>query len=106
MALTPQEFIRRFLLHVLPRSFVRIRHYGLISSRHKHDRLKRCRQALAAPVLPTPTPQLKETLVEFWRRVAAVEILRCSVCRQGELHTVAHLQPYRPWARGPLVDKG
>ena len=101
MALTPDEFIRRFLLHVLPRGFVRIRHYGLNSPRDKHDRLNRCRQALAQPPLPTPNPVLKETLVEFWRRVATVEIMRCRVCQRGELHVVAHFQPYRPTARGP-----
>ena len=101
MALTPDEFIRRFLLHVLPRGFVRIRHYGLNSPRGKHDRLNRCRQALAQPQLPTPSPVLKETLVEFWRRVAAVDIMQCRVCGQGELRMVASLQPYRPTARGP-----
>ena len=101
MALTPDEFIRRFLLHVLPRGFVRIRHYGLNSPRGKHDRLNRCRQALVQPQLPTPNPVLKETFVEFWRRVATVEIMRCRVCHHGELHVIAHFQPYRPTARGP-----
>ena len=101
MALTPDEFIRRFMLHVLPRGFVRIRHYGLNSPRDKHDRLNRCRQTLAQPLLPTPNPVLKETLIEFWRRVAAIELLQCRVCGHGELRVVAHLQPHRSTARGP-----
>ncbi len=43
MALNPVEFIRRFLLHVLPSGFVRIRHYGFLANRMRHDKLALCR---------------------------------------------------------------
>lgn len=101
MALTPDEFIRRFLMHVLPRGFVRIRHYGLTSNRDKQARLDRCRQALDQPILPKPTPALRETLADFWRRVAARDIERCPTCQHGQLRLVARLCPLRPSARGP-----
>jgi len=44
-----QEFIRRFLLHVLPNGFQRIRHYGFLANRYRAVKLARCRQLLAAP---------------------------------------------------------
>jgi hypothetical protein len=49
MTLEPGEFIRRFLLHVLPKSFHRIRHYGLLASAHAKANIARARELLAAP---------------------------------------------------------
>jgi hypothetical protein len=53
MTLATDEFIRRFLIHVLPDGFHRIRHYGLFASASRADNLARARQLLAAPV-PQP----------------------------------------------------
>lgn len=50
MTLTPNEFIRRFLLHVLPDGFHRIRHYGLLASSRRADTIARIRQIIAAPM--------------------------------------------------------
>jgi hypothetical protein len=49
MTLEPGEFIRRFLLHVLPKGFHRIRHYGLLASAGRKDNIARARELLAAP---------------------------------------------------------
>ncbi len=46
MSLTAVEFLRRFLIHVLPKGFVRIRHYGFLANRHRQEKLARCRQLL------------------------------------------------------------
>jgi hypothetical protein len=46
MTLDAVEFLRRFLVHVLPKGFMKIRHYGLLASRHRRDKLKRSRQLL------------------------------------------------------------
>ena len=46
MRLTAVEFMRRFLLQVLPKGFVRIRHYGLLSNRCRRDKLPLCRRLL------------------------------------------------------------
>jgi hypothetical protein len=47
MELPATEFLRRFLLHVVPPGFMRIRHYGLLANRTRHDKLTRARQLLA-----------------------------------------------------------
>jgi hypothetical protein len=49
MTLVPGEFIRRFLLHVLPKGFHRIRHYGLFASAARQANIARARQLLGAP---------------------------------------------------------
>ena len=54
MTLHAEEFIRRFLLHVLPKRFVRIRHYGLMAGRNVDTRLKRCRALLESAKEPPP----------------------------------------------------
>ncbi len=59
MTLPVDEFIRRFLLHVLPRGFHRIRHYGLLASGTRRDNLARAREFLAVPP-PAPEPDKAE----------------------------------------------
>jgi hypothetical protein len=44
--LAAEEFLRRFLLHVLPRGFVRVRHYGLLANRYRQARVEECRRLL------------------------------------------------------------
>ena len=56
MTLTATEFIRRFLLHVLPDGFHRIRHYGLLTSSRRAETIARIRQIIAAPI-PVAAPQ-------------------------------------------------
>jgi hypothetical protein len=57
MTLGTAEFVRRFCLHVLPKRFVKIRHYGLLGNRQKQARLARARQLLGAAPLPLPQPR-------------------------------------------------
>ena len=60
MTLTAREFIRRFLLHVLPPGFHRIRYYGFLGNRHRTEKLARCRRLLdtdATPPAPTEGPR-------------------------------------------------
>jgi hypothetical protein len=56
--LSGEEFVRRFLLHVLPRRFVKIRHYGLMAARSKasHARARRCLEVTASPILAERAP--------------------------------------------------
>ena len=63
MTLTPAEFIRRFLIHVLPNGFHRIRHYGLLASGTKTATVARARELIAAviPVQPARKPQASES---------------------------------------------
>lgn len=88
MQLEAGEFLRRFALHVLPRGFNRIRHYGLLANRNKHSLLAQARTALSTaspPICPS------ESLRAFWQRVAGLDIERCQSCRIGTLRLVALL---------------
>ena len=63
MKLSAEEFLRRFLLHLLPSGFVRIRHYGFLSSRRRRELVPLCKQLLAAvvPTTSTGTPTSVES---------------------------------------------
>ena len=52
MTLTPHEFIRRFLMHVLPKGFHRIRHYGLFANANRAENIATARALLTSPRLP------------------------------------------------------
>jgi hypothetical protein len=97
MRLPAEEFIRRFLLHVLPKGFMRIRHYGLLANRHRTEHLTVCRDALDAP---TPAPAEPETVEDFLSRVLGTDVNRCPHCGEGRLRPV-RLLPLLPRATGP-----
>ncbi|MGH8573079.1 MAG: IS91 family transposase, partial [Gammaproteobacteria bacterium] len=97
MRLPVEEFIRRFLLHVLPKGFMRIRHYGLLANRHRAEHLDACRAALDAP---TPAPAEPETVEAFLSRVLGTDANRCPHCGQGRLRPIRALPPL-PRATGP-----
>ena len=92
MEISAMEFLRRFALHVLPRGFNRIRHYGLIANRNKRALLAQARAALDAPE-PAPTPATRESIAAFWQRVAGLDIGRCPRCERGMLRVIASLAP-------------
>lgn len=92
------EFIARFLLHVLPAGFKRIRHYGLLSPARKKVGLAAARSALA---VPPPEPEIIESVAAFLRRVARLESMCCPHCG-GPFQVTATLLPQRgAKARGP-----
>jgi hypothetical protein len=94
MELPAEEFLRRYLLHVLPRGFVRIRHFGLLANRARHQKLKRCRELLDAPDPPAEVPQ--ETPQAMVLRLTGVDLTQCPVCHEGTMQTVAPLAPETP----------
>ncbi len=79
MTLQPQEFMRRFLLHVLPTGFHRIRHYGLLANGNRRDCLARARAALEVPVEVLPSePSRRLPTFTCWhcgRALVVVEVL-------------------------------
>jgi len=83
MALPAVEFIRRFLLHVLPSGFVRIRHYGWLANRHREEKLQQCRQLLQVEVLRDPTDEAAKSPEEPVASAAPWE--RCPVCPHGRM---------------------
>ncbi len=89
MRLPAPEFIRRFLLHVLPKGLQRIRHYGLLGNRYRKDKLKRCRTLLA---MPEPSPSVAVRRLDYrdrYERLTGRSLRRCPVCEQGEMIAVA-----------------
>ena len=91
MALEAEEFIRRFLLHVVPDGFVRIRHFGLLANRTRHAKLARCRRLLAQP--PAPTTPDTESVRALLLRLTGLDIERCPVCQRGRLRVTEILPP-------------
>jgi hypothetical protein len=74
-----ETFIQRFLQHVLPDGFVRIRHYGFLANRNKHTRLARCRELLGARPLP---PAEEKSLVQRWQELLGIDTTRCPCCHE------------------------
>jgi Putative transposase/Transposase zinc-binding domain len=90
MDLDIHEFLRRFLLHVVPDGFVRIRHFGLLANRHRATALAQCHALLNHPPPPAEPP---ESVRDLLLRVAGIDIERCPVCQQGVLRLIAVLAP-------------
>jgi hypothetical protein len=84
-----QEFVRRFLQHVLPSGVKRIRHYGVLASGCKAVKLTAARLALQMPAL---NPQAVESAQAFIARVSKVDATLCPCCKLGRLHVGATLQ--------------
>jgi hypothetical protein len=83
------EFVRRFLLHVLPTGIKRIRHYGVLASACKGVKLSAARTALQ---MPQPNPQAMESAQGFLARVAKIDVGLCPCCKVGRLQVTAVLQ--------------
>jgi hypothetical protein len=85
MTLAATEFLRRFFLHVLPRGFVRIRHFGFLANRFRTQRLMLCRELLSAcPPTPSFAPEQTDiwhcprcgALMKLLQHLTATELLR------------------------------
>jgi hypothetical protein len=110
MTLDGVEFLRRFLQHVLPSGFVRIRHFGLLANRHREEKLTRCRLLLSAtPAARNPEPPRPEpgeaTKMESGPDDPAVAApdsrVRCPVCGKGRMVVIEVLP--RSDTRPPAV---
>ncbi|HEX3526329.1 MAG TPA: IS91 family transposase [Thermoanaerobaculia bacterium] len=88
-----EEFLRRFLLHVLPDRFVRIRYYGLLANRHREKTLALCREVLpGAPARPKPA---KTDWRDRLQSLTGIDPLRCEVCGQKALRLIGEVAPAR-----------
>ncbi len=91
MRLEAVEFMRRFLLHVLPKGFVRIRHYGLLSNRSREQKLLLCRRLLGSVVEPeSDTEPTRST-----ETASSEGPDLCPACQQGQMLTMGKLSPSR-----------
>jgi hypothetical protein len=94
MTLDAVEFLRRFLLHVLPRGFQRIRHYGFLANGVRQAKLARCRQLLGQPLVSRPEacPPVDNT-ASVSRPQPLAEV--CPRCHAGRMHVQETWWPQR-----------
>ena len=101
MTLDSVEFVRRFLMHVLPSGFVRVRHYGLLANRHRQEKLARCRELLRkavtpqAETAPTDVDPVTSTVPETTVTPTRV----CPRCGSGRMIVIAEIPPLPKAAR-------
>ena len=99
--LSAEEFIRRFLLHILPDRFVRIRSYGVLASRNRRD-LALSRKLLGLGALEVvPAGQERESWQELLQRLTGIDPTLCQRCGHGHLQLRQVLAPERTPARSP-----
>ena len=94
MTLDGTEFLRRFLLHAVPRGFMRIRHFGLLANRVRQKNLTTCRRLLATTA----------AVVAVVAVAAAVELPCCPACGRGHLIAGPRLSPQQLAAILPRLD--
>jgi hypothetical protein len=95
MTLKADEFIRRFLLHVLPPRYVRIRHFGLLANRKRKDPRALCRKILGEGQTPTQQNDREETWQQQLFRICGIDVTLCPVCQKGRMYSIALLLPLR-----------
>jgi Putative transposase len=101
MTLEADEFIRRFLLHVLPSGFVRIRYYGLLAHCHRAKKLERCRELLDVFQPPCDRPK-KRDWTEVLLALTGKDPLQCPKCERGRMVCVQTMEsPSYPCSRSP-----
>ena len=81
MTVTADEFIRRFMLHILPSGFCKIRHYGILASRNKIERIRLCKKLTNTQVFPTKN----KTVLEKLKDILGKDFNQCPCCGIGNL---------------------
>ena len=94
MTLSADQFIGRFLLHVLPSGFHRIRYYGFLANPHRQEKLEQCRQFLGATLTPKSSshPATLEDYRDRYEKLTGRSLRECPVCHRGHMIPVANLR--------------
>lgn len=93
MTLKTDEFIRRFLLHVLPRGFQRLRQFGFMANRRRREKLALCRQLLGSAAEQPDTNPLPRDYQSLYETVTGLSLQQCPACRTGTMKLTEHLAP-------------
>ena len=88
MTLSADEFIRRFLLHVLPDGFQRIRYYGFLGNRYRKQKLDQCRRLLGMSNRTEPTNTAKKDYQDRHEELTGISLRQCPECKQGHMMMV------------------
>ena len=93
MNLSADQFIGRFLLHVLPNGFHRIRYYGFLANPHRQEKLELCCQLLgmAPPTESSSDPATPEDYRDRYERLTGRSLRECPVCHRGQMIPVTNL---------------
>jgi len=91
MTLEADEFIRRFLLHVLPDGFQRIRHYGFLAHRYRKAKLALCRQLLGVALTAVVKRQDQPDYRDLYEKLTGRSLRECPVCHAGHMVVIASL---------------
>ena len=92
MTLTADEFIRRFLLHVLPDGFQRIRYFGFLGNRYRKQKLALCRQLLGMPENGVPACETPTDYRDLYEKLTGSSLWECPVCHQGRMQVIGVLE--------------
>jgi len=95
MSLSADEFIRRFLLHVLPEGFHRIRYYGFLGNRYRKEKLERCRHLLGMVPLQPDSP-IEAAELDYRDRYQALtgsSLWECPACHRGRMIVIGEIPP-------------
>jgi hypothetical protein len=87
-------FLRhRFLLHVLPNGFRRIRYYFFLGNRYPSEKLARCRQLLGMAACEPPAPEASQDYLDRCQELTGSSLRECPACHRGRMAAVAILPP-------------
>jgi len=95
MTLEANEFIRRFLLHILPEGFYKIRYYGILSSRNKKTKLERCKKLLGKSESHKKEDDKTKSWKELLYELTGIDIEKCPRCKEGRMQIAGTMLPLR-----------
>jgi hypothetical protein len=101
MTLGADEFIRRFLLHVLPDGFQRIRYYGFLANRYRAEKLALCRQLMQMPT-STVKREVNKDYRDRYEALTGISLKTCPLCRCGTMVVIETFE--RTSCRAPFMD--
>ena len=103
MTLEAEEFIRRFLLHVLPEGFQRIRYYGFLANRYREEKLEHCRELLDMPASEPPDLEPTKDYLERYQELTGISLWECPLCHQGRM-LVIKILPRSPLRKPAIAN--
>jgi len=103
MTLSADEFIRRFLLHVLPDGFQRIRYYGFLGNRYRKQKLDQCRRLLGMPNPADTTNTAEKDYRDRYEQLTGISLQQCPECKQGCM-VLVEILPRLPCKSAPSID--
>lgn len=103
MTLSADEFIRRFLLHVLPEGFQRIRYYGFLGNRYRKEKLEQCRRLLGMPTPAEPAQPTDKDYRDRYEELTGDSLHQCPQCKQRRM-LVVEILPRLPCKSAASID--